>query len=95
MSDRYPDGEAIYMMARMLARAGWVDLALDAFTMTVDAGFLTARSFERDRWLDPIRGFDAYKEVVATAREKSLAADAAFQAVGGYRLLGLTPPSNA
>jgi TolB-like protein len=94
-SDRNPDGEAMFTMTRMLARAGWRELALRMFEMTMDAGFFPAAAFERDPWLESIRGADAYCRIVDRARERSLAADAAFQAVGGYRLLGLTPLSAA
>lgn len=89
----YPDGEAIYMVTRMLARVGASDLALRGLGMALEAGYFPAWQFEHDRWLDPIRGLDEYRTIVARARERSLAADAAFQAAGGYRLLGIRPPS--
>jgi tetratricopeptide (TPR) repeat protein len=94
-NERYPDGEATFTITRMLAHAGWTELANIAAAMTIDTGFFPVSTLERDPWLDSIRASDEFIRVVARAREKSLAADAAFQAVGGYRLLGLTPRSNA
>jgi TolB-like protein/tRNA A-37 threonylcarbamoyl transferase component Bud32 len=94
MSEQHPDGEAIYTVTRMLARAGWRDLALKGFGEAVGAGFFPSAFFERDPWLESVRDSDAYRETLARARERSLAADAAFQAAGGYRLLGVTPSSS-
>jgi TolB-like protein/tRNA A-37 threonylcarbamoyl transferase component Bud32 len=92
-NEDYPDGEAIYTVTRMLARAGWRDFALKGLTMAVNAGFFAAATFERDPWLDDLRGVPAFQQLVARARERSLAADAAFQTAGGYRLLGVRPRS--
>jgi hypothetical protein len=90
----HPDGEGVYTMTRMLARAGWREQALEALQITIDAGFFAASAFERDHWLEPIRDTEEYRRLLAKARERSLASDAAFQAAGGYRLLGLRPPSS-
>ena len=95
LSDTFPDGEAIYTVARMLAHAGWRDLAMRGVTMTVAAGFFPSATFERDPWLDDLRELPEFQQLLARARERYLAADAAFQAAGGYRVLGLRPRSGA
>ncbi len=94
-SNRYPDGEAIYTVTRLLAKAGCRDLALHGFRETVAAGFFPSAYFERDPWIDLLRDDDGYRSVLAHARERWLAADAAFEAAGGYRLLGIKPPSSS
>jgi hypothetical protein len=70
-------------------------LARHALDVTVQSGFFPVTSFERDPWLASIRDRDEYRRIIGPARERYLAADAAFQAVGGYRLVGLRPASNA
>lgn len=90
----YPDGEGIYALTRMVARAGGRDLAIEGLEATLAAGFFAAAAFENDPWLDSVRDTDGYRRVLEQARERSHAADAAFQAAGGYRVLGLRPPSS-
>jgi eukaryotic-like serine/threonine-protein kinase len=94
LSEHYPDGEAIYAVARVLARADWRDLALKGLREAVAAGFFPASFFERDPAFERLRDLDVYRSVVAEARERSLAVDAAFEAAGGYRLLALKPPTS-
>jgi TolB-like protein len=92
---QFPDGEGVYTLTRMLARAGGRDLALHSFSDAVSAGFFPAAYFEHDPALDGLRDADTYRAVLEQARERSLAVDAAFEAAGGYRLLGIRPPSSA
>jgi serine/threonine protein kinase/tetratricopeptide (TPR) repeat protein len=94
-NQNYPDGEAVYTVARMLAHSGWPELAMRAFRMTVSAGFFPSPTFERDPWLDQLRDLPEFQEILARTRVRHLAADASFQAAGGYRLLGIRPRSNA
>jgi hypothetical protein len=93
LTESYPDGEAVYTVTRMLARAGWRDLALKGLSMAIGLGFFPAPLFDRDPWLDDLREVPEYQQLVARARERFLAVDAAFQAAGGYRLLGLDASS--
>lgn len=94
-SEHYPDGEAIYTVARILARSGWRELAVNVLGMAVSAGFFPSQTFERDAWLDGVRDLPEFQALLSRARERYMAADAAFQAAGGYRLLGIRPPSSA
>jgi len=93
-NEHFPDGEGVYVLTRMLARAGWRDPALQCLSEAVAAGFFPAPFFEHDPALDSLRDSDDYRAVVARARERSLAVDAAFEAAGGYRVLGIRPPSS-
>jgi hypothetical protein len=94
-NENYPDGEAIYTVTRMLARAGWRDFAMKGMRMTVDAGFTASWTFDHDPWVDSLRDLPEFQELLARARERYLAADAAFQTAGGYRLLGVAPKSGS
>jgi TolB-like protein/tRNA A-37 threonylcarbamoyl transferase component Bud32 len=92
-NESYPDGEAIYTVTRMLARAGWHDFAMKGLRMTLEAGFFPWWTFAHDPWLDTLRERPEFEQLLTRARERYFAADAAFQTAGGYRLLGVTPKS--
>jgi len=87
MSEEYPDGEAIYQVARMLARVEAKDLALDLLSRAVGRGFYPIGWFEKDPWLDSIRDEPAFLTACARARELHQAAASAFDAAGGPTLL--------
>lgn len=87
MSHDFPDGEAMYQVARMLARVGANEFSLELLTRAVELGYYPVAWFERDPWLDGLRGEPAYAAAVARARERHDAASSAFAAVGGHRLL--------
>ncbi len=87
MSEDFPDGEAMYQVARMLARVDAKDLALDLMSRSVGLGFYPIDWFEKDPWLDPIRGEPAFVNACALARERHLAAKSAFEAAGGPALV--------
>lgn len=87
MNEHFPDGEAMYHVARMLARADLKDLALDLFGRSVDLGYYPVALFDRDPWLTSVRDEPAFHAARARANELHLAAASAFAAAGGHRLV--------
>lgn len=87
LSNDFPDGEAMYQVARMLARVNAKDLALQMFTRTIELGFFPISLFEQDPWLASIRGERAFEEACSRARERHLAAASAFAAAEGQALV--------
>ena len=86
----FPDGEGIYNVVRVASMIGDLDLAADAFRRVVDAGFFCVPGFERDRWLEPLRGHPTFQAALDKAIGRHVAAQRAFETAGGYRLLELT-----
>ncbi len=87
MSEDFPDGEAMYQVGRMLARVDAKEFALDLIARAVELGFYPIAWFEKDPWLESIRGERAFQQACARARERHLAAASAFEAAGGHPLL--------
>lgn len=87
MSQNFPDGEAMYQVARMLARVDAGAMALDLMSRSVGLGFYPVRFFERDPWLETVRHEPQYHDILARARERHVAAASAFAAAGGHRLV--------
>jgi non-specific serine/threonine protein kinase len=87
MSENFPDGEAMYQVARMLARVEAKEMALDLMSRAVELGYYPIAWFEQDPWLASIRSEPVYEQTCVRARERHLAAASAFAAAGGHRLL--------
>jgi len=90
LAPRNPDPESVYFGALTFAHLGALDLALDQFERVVDMGFFCAPSFERDRWLDPLRSESRFTTALARAQARRDQASHRFREAGGDRLLGLT-----
>jgi DNA-binding winged helix-turn-helix (wHTH) protein/Tfp pilus assembly protein PilF len=78
-----------YYVARLLARVGETDGALQMLQATVEGGFFCRPLFERDGWLDPLRGSSAFAEIARAAEVRQDAAERRFRQAGGDVLLGL------
>jgi serine/threonine protein kinase/tetratricopeptide (TPR) repeat protein len=85
----HEDPEAICLFGLLLARMGAETDAMAALSRSVRGGFLASATLERDPSLAALRGDDAFREIVAQAREGHENARGAFRAAGGDRLLGL------
>jgi serine/threonine protein kinase len=90
----FPDGEGLYNLTRVAALAGDFPLAVQVFNRVVDQGFFCVPGFARDRWIDPLRSLPEFQAAMARATVRHEAARRAFDAAGGYRLLGLGAPSS-
>jgi TolB-like protein len=88
-AQNFPDGELHFYVARLLARCGEVDLSIEVLDRSVSFGFFPATAFERDPWLAPARPDPEFQAVCERARQRQLNAVEAFDAAGGYQLMGL------
>ena len=87
LAPRNPDPESIFHIARTYARLGATDAGAAQFARAVDSGFLCATTFERDTWLDPLRGHPSFVGALGRARLRHAAAVSKFRDAGGERLL--------
>ena len=87
LAPRNPDPESIFHIARTYARLGATDAGAAQFARAVDSGFLCATTFERDTWLDPLRGHPDFVGALGRARLRHAAAVSKFRDAGGERLL--------
>ncbi len=90
LAPRNPDPESVYFGTLTFAHLGAFDTALTHFGRVVDMGFFCAPSFERDRWLDPLRSDSRFIVALARAEARCDQARRRFREAGGERLLGLT-----
>jgi eukaryotic-like serine/threonine-protein kinase len=81
------DGEAIYYMARTLARLGETGRALDELETVVGLGFVCVDLFRRDPWLDTLREDARFEGLLARADAAHLRGREAFRQAGGEPLL--------
>jgi serine/threonine protein kinase len=58
------DSEALFYLARALARLSANDKAIETLERSVEGGFLCYPAFERDLWLDPLRSNARFKTLV-------------------------------
>ncbi len=83
------DPEGLYYASRHLAKMGEVDIALREFSRGVDSGFFCYPAFQTDRWLDNLRGREAFAAAIGRAKQRYLEAVSAFKAAGGERIVGV------
>jgi hypothetical protein len=83
------DAEAVFYLARTLARLGDYNRAAVELRRVVAAGFWCVDAFIRDPWLDPIRRRADVIEVLDDARQKTRQAQAIFERFNGADLIGL------
>jgi hypothetical protein len=89
LAPRNPDPESVYFGARMFARLGAPEAALEQLDRAVDMSFCCPAAFERDPWLDSVRNEERFVGALARAQSRSADARRKFREAGGARLLGL------
>lgn len=89
-----PDPEATYHMARTFAYCQRSSRALDLFSRTVDEGYFNVALFERDPWVDSLRGEVRFTAALDRARMRQSQAREAFDRAGGRRLFALARPAD-
>jgi hypothetical protein len=83
------DGEAFFYVAGSYAKAGHLDRAHALLTRAVDVGFLCLPAFERDIYLAPLRGTEAWRSLMERLTPKHQLVVNEFARAGGRTLLGL------
>ncbi len=84
-----PDAESHYYLARLLVPLGDIEGALREFERIVEMGFFCLPVFAHDPWLEPVRGFDRFQEILRRVAARHREARARFNEADGARLLGL------
>jgi serine/threonine protein kinase len=85
----FRDGEGVYYCVRSLAYLGETSRAIEALRRALDLGFFCYPAFERDAWLDSLRGLGPFKELMQAARARHSGTARIFADLGGERLLGM------
>ena len=83
----FPDPEAVFYMARQIARLGESARALEVLNRVVDRGFLLSSAMNNDPWLAPLRSLPAYDQLLERTRRLEEEAALAFSRMGGPELL--------
>ena len=82
-----PDPEALFYLARHLARIDQRERAIAILCKVMDGGFLCASSLARDPWLASLREAPGFGELAQKAERRRLEIHAAFLNAGGEQLL--------
>jgi TolB-like protein len=89
-SERAPEPEMIFYMARHLARSGEEQGALNTLHQLAGAGFVCSTAMRGDPWLKPLSRLPDFGGVMCTVLEREADARLAFQAADGDRILSMT-----
>jgi TolB-like protein len=87
LSATFRDPEGWYYLARQLSYLSEADRAFIALGKCAD-GFFCYSALASDPWLDPLRGYPAFKQILRKTQVRHQEALAVFQAGGGPALLG-------
>lgn len=91
-SSDIPDPEGRYYVARNLAYLGRADEALRLLASVVENGFYCVTAFNRDPWLDPLRGTPEFTTLLRHAEARHRQAVISFLTAEGGRVLGVGHP---
>jgi TolB-like protein len=83
----FPDPEAMFYMARQIARLGESARALEVLNLVVDRGFLLSSAISNDPWLAPLRSLPACDQLLQRTRRLEEDAAQAFTRMGGPDLV--------
>jgi hypothetical protein len=83
----FPDPEAVFYMARQIARLGESARALEVLNRVVDRGFFLSSAMNNDPWLAPLRSLPTYDQLLERTRRLEEDAALAFSRMGGPELL--------
>jgi len=83
----FRDPEGLYYLSRHLAHLGETAAALELFDRVVGGGYYCYPAMARDPWLDPLRKKPAFVKLLKQAEHQHERARAAFEKLGGDRLL--------
>jgi hypothetical protein len=83
----FPDPEAVFYMARQIARLGEPQRALSVLNTVIDRGFLLSNALSNDPWLASLRSLPACDQLVQRTRRLEEEAALTFTRMGGPELL--------
>ena len=83
----FPDPEAVYYMARQIARLGEPQRALEVLNIVVDRGFLLSSALSTDPWLLPLRSLPRYDTLFQRSRRLEQDVEQVFTQMGGPELV--------
>ena len=86
-SDRRPDPEMYFYLARQAAKFNEPELASQLLQQSVEAGFWSTSAFLRDPWLESIRSTSEFNRIFHFAKQREEESRTAFLAAGGERIL--------
>jgi DNA-binding winged helix-turn-helix (wHTH) protein/tetratricopeptide (TPR) repeat protein len=87
----FRDPEGLFYMSRHLAHLSEVGPALDLFERVVAGGFFCFPAMAGDPWLQPLRRKPAFGKLLRRAESRHQEARAAFERLGGDKVLGVQP----
>jgi TolB-like protein len=90
----FRDPEGWYYLARQLSYLNEAERAFAALSKSV-SGFFCYSTLAGDPWLDPLRGYAAFKEILRKTQARHQEALGVFQAEGGPALLGVFQSAGA
>ncbi len=83
------DPEARFYLARQAAKFGEIDLANSLLAQSVDIGYFSTVTLQRDPWLAPLRTTTEFTRIFESAEAREKKARTAFLNADGERLLSL------
>ena len=86
-ADELEDPEAMFYVARTLAKLSACDAALTALRRVVAGGYVCSPAFDGDPWFESLRRLSAFQDILDEARARHAAARCAFQGAGGEQAL--------
>jgi DNA-binding winged helix-turn-helix (wHTH) protein/tetratricopeptide (TPR) repeat protein len=93
VSSDFRDPEGLFYLSRHLAHLDEVGPALELFERIVTGGFFCFPAMVRDPWLDSLRAKPAFSRLLERAEIQHLDAVAAFERLGGAKMLGVAAAS--
>ena len=89
---RVTDGEALYLVTRIVARLGDTERGVAMMDRVVSQGYFCTPMFKVDPWLASLAGHPQFERTLADAEARHAAALAIFEREGGPAVLGLRSP---
>jgi len=87
----FSDPEGLFLLSRHLARLNEDDSALALLERAAAGGFCGFPAMKQDPWLDRLRKTPAFATLLRQAEARYQSALAAFERLGGDKILGATP----
>jgi DNA-binding winged helix-turn-helix (wHTH) protein len=91
-ADELTDPEAMFYIARTLARLSAQAAAIAALERVVEGGYFCYPAFATDSWFDGVRGVKAFKRIADIARDRHELARRAWLEAGGDAVLAARTP---